>query len=81
MPIAIAMTDQIETAGDLGAAIRKRRKALGLRLEDVALASGTSIMFVSELERGKRTARVELALRVAQSVGLEISASPRGERR
>ncbi|MBI5309546.1 MAG: helix-turn-helix transcriptional regulator [Actinobacteria bacterium] len=65
----------IQSASDLGEAIRVRRKSLGLRLEDVALASGTSVMFVSELERGKPNARIELALRVAASVGLSITAT------
>lgn len=65
----------IQSASDLGEAIRARRKSLGLRLEDVALASGTSVMFVSELERGKPNARIELALRVAASVGLSITAT------
>lgn len=64
----------IKSASDLGAAIRAQRKSLGLRLEDVALASGASVMFVSELERGKPNARTELALRVAASVGLSIVA-------
>ena len=76
MPIVITL-DQIDTTADLGAAIRRRRKSLGLRLEDVALASGTSIMFISELERGKPNARIELALKVARSVGLTLTAEPR----
>lgn len=67
---------QIISAAEFGAAIRAQRKSLGLRLEDVALTSGTSVMFVSELERGKPNARIELALRVAATVGLRITAQP-----
>lgn len=67
--------EPVNSAAEFGAAIRARRKSLGLRLEDVALAAGTSVMFVSELERGKSNARLELSLRVARTVGLRITVS------
>jgi transcriptional regulator with XRE-family HTH domain len=55
-----------------GAALRQARRARGLRLEDVALGAGVGIRFVSELERGKPTARLGEALRVAASLGVDI---------
>jgi HTH-type transcriptional regulator/antitoxin HipB len=66
----------IATPQDLGAAIRAARQQLGLRQDDVALAAGVGIRFVSELERGKPTAQIGAALRVAASLGLQITAEP-----
>jgi transcriptional regulator with XRE-family HTH domain len=56
----------------LGSALREARRARGMRLEDVALGAGVGIRFVSELERGKPTARLGEALRVAVSLGVEM---------
>jgi HTH-type transcriptional regulator/antitoxin HipB len=62
----------ITTPAELGAAIRDARRARRLRLEDVALGAGVGIRYLSELERGKPTARLGEALRVARSLGLEL---------
>ena len=63
----------IETTNDIGAAIRRARKAQGLRQPDLAGACGTSVRFVSELERGKPTAQIALVLRVLQMLGLRVT--------
>jgi y4mF family transcriptional regulator len=55
-----------------GAALRAARRARGLRLEDVALAAGVGIRFISELERGKATARLGEALQVAAALGVRL---------
>ena len=69
----------VATPEQLGQALRAARKARGLRLEDVALAAGVGIRFVSELERGKTTARLGETLRVAAALGVRISLEdPRG---
>jgi len=52
---------------ELGAFVRERRKAEGLTQEDMANIAGVGRRFVSELERGKRSLRldsVEAVLRV-----------------
>lgn len=64
----------IQTAEDLGRTVRAVRKARGLRLEDVAIAAGVGIRFVSELERGKPSVRLAETLRVLAAVGVRISA-------
>lgn len=64
----------IETAGDLGRTVRAARQARGLRLEDVAIAAGVGIRFISELERGKPSVRLAETLRVLAAVGVRISA-------
>ena len=63
---------RITNPGEFGAAVKAARRARGLRLEDVALGAGVGIRFVSELERGKPTARLGEALRVAVSLGLVV---------
>lgn len=67
----------IVTPADLGRAIRAARRAAHLRLEDVALAAGTGIRFVSELERGKPTAQLDKVLRVVGAVGLRLRVESR----
>ncbi|WP_349260368.1 helix-turn-helix domain-containing protein [Baekduia sp.] len=74
-PASIPVSD----ATDLGAAIRAARKARDLRLEDVALAAGVGLRFLSELERGKASVRLEETLRVLSALGLRLSLEdPRG---
>ena len=65
-------TRTIRTADDLGTALRAARKARGLRLEDVALAAGVGIRFLSELERGKPSVRLEETLRVITALGVRL---------
>jgi HTH-type transcriptional regulator / antitoxin HipB len=69
----------IKTAADLGGALRAARKARDLRLEDVALAAGVGLRFLSELERGKASVRLEETLRVVAALGLNLELEdPRG---
>jgi HTH-type transcriptional regulator/antitoxin HipB len=69
------MTDSVDitTPAELGGAVRAARRARGLRLEDVALGAGVGVRFVSELERGKPTARLAQTLRVVASLGLVLT--------
>jgi y4mF family transcriptional regulator len=68
----MARTISVSTPEELGAALRQIRKARGLRLEDLALAAGVGVRFVSELERGKPTVRLAETLRVASALGAQI---------
>lgn len=65
----------ITRAEHLGTVIRAARKQLGLTLAECAGANGVGVRFLSELERGKETAELGLALRVAASLGVRIEAS------
>ena len=60
------------TASELGTLVRQARKRRHLRQEDVALASGVGVRFVHDLENGKASVELGLALRVADAVGLEV---------
>lgn len=62
----------ISDATTFGARVRAAREQLGLRQEDVALASGVGVRFVGDLERGKATVELDRALRVAAAVGLDV---------
>jgi HTH-type transcriptional regulator/antitoxin HipB len=66
----------IRTVEQLGAVIRLRRKALNLTQSDLALASGTGLRFIVDLEKGKPTCHIGKALAVLQSLGLVIQITP-----
>ena len=66
-------------ARDLGQLVRQRRQAVGLTLRDAAGMAGVGVRFLSELERGKATMQLGLALEVLQLFGLELEVRPRGE--
>ena len=59
------------TASKLGSQIRHRRKQLGLTQADLARAVDVSRKFIVDLEAGKETASLGLALRVLQELGFE----------
>jgi len=62
----------IQTANDLGAAIGRARRGLGLTQRDLALAVGVGERFVVELESGKPTAQIGKALAVARAAGIRL---------
>lgn len=61
----------------LGELIRKRRRELGLTQTEVAEVANANLRFVSELERGKPTARLENVMRVLETLGIELEARVR----
>lgn len=70
---------KVTTPHELGALIREARKRAGLTLAECAGVNGVGIRFLSELERGKETAKLGLALRVAASLGIRLQASLGGD--
>ncbi|MDF3070109.1 MAG: hypothetical protein K0R38_5710 [Polyangiaceae bacterium] len=56
----------------LGAAVRKRRKLLGLTQEAVARAAGCGPVFVYNLERGKPSLRLDKLLGILHVLGMDI---------
>ncbi len=55
-----------------GRQIRERRAALGLSQDQVASVVGVNRRVIGELERGKPSVQLDIALRVAQAVGLDV---------
>ena len=64
----------IENSADLGAAIRAERKRLKVRQKDLAMAAGTGLRFLIELERGKPTSRIDGVFKVLQALGIKLVA-------
>ena len=64
----LPITDSVS----FGHALREARRARGLRLLDVAFGAGVGMRFISELERGKPTARLGKALCVAEALGVDV---------
>ena len=53
----------------IGAKIRLIRKAQGVSQETLAGLAGTGQRYISELERGKETARIREMLKVLEALG------------
>lgn len=64
------------TSDELGRIIRAARRAQGLRQDQLAGAAGVGVRFLSELERGKTTARVGKALAVLEALGCKVLIEP-----
>jgi len=66
------MLRAFHSATELGAGCRQARRKLGLRLEEAALAAGVNYRFASEIENGKPSAQIDLALRYATTLGITL---------
>ena len=53
---------KIRSAGDIGAAIRAKRRAIGMRQEELASLAGVGPRFLSEVENGKASAEIGKAI-------------------
>jgi y4mF family transcriptional regulator len=68
---------KIGDAQQIGQLVRQRRKAAGITLTEAAAVAGVGVRFLSELERGKPTLQLGLAIRVLQIFGLDLHVEPR----
>lgn len=68
---------KISTAEDLGSIIKQKRKADGLTLEEAAAVCGVSYAFLSALENGKESVRLNKVLQVLACLGIELEATTR----
>lgn len=62
---------------DLGSDIKARRRDLGLSQHDLAELSGTSERFIRDLEHGKASVRLDKAVAVLSTLGLDLRAVAR----
>ena len=62
---------------DLGSDIKARRRALGLNQRELADLSGTSERFIRDLEHGKASVRLDKAMAVLTTLGLDLRAVAR----
>ena len=66
----------LQTAREIGAAVRARRRAKGWTQEDLAIQVGVSRDWVSDLERGASNPRLNLLLRCLSILGLDLGLIP-----
>ena len=62
-----------ETALAFGSLIRSRRKALHMRQDELALATGVGRRFLIDLEAGKPSCQLGRSLLVADALGLRVT--------
>ncbi len=67
--------DTIADTKAFGQLVRQRRRALGLRQRDLALATGVGERFVVDLEADKETCQLGKALAIARAVGIRLVAA------
>jgi HTH-type transcriptional regulator / antitoxin HipB len=60
------------TPEEIGLAVRTTRKKARIRLQDLALTSGTGIRFLIDLEKGKPTCQVGKVLKVLRTLGIKV---------
>jgi len=70
------MNDRADQLRRLGAALRDRRRQLGLRQGDLADLADCSERFVHMLEHGKPTIQLAKLLDVLRVLGLELRLGP-----
>jgi DNA-binding response OmpR family regulator len=57
----------------LGAAIRERRKSLGLTLAQMAARTDVSLGYLSQIELGKNSASIETLYRICLALGIKMA--------
>lgn len=62
----------IKTTEQLGTEVRMRRKHLKITQKELAMACGTGLRFIVDLEKGKPTCQIGKTIQVLRSLGLAI---------
>lgn len=65
-------------AVELGFTLARRRRELDVTQEELAALAGVSVRFLSSLERGKPTVRLDTLVAVLDALGLELHTRVRG---
>jgi HTH-type transcriptional regulator/antitoxin HipB len=60
----------------LGKAIQDTRKKKKMRQSDLADITGTSVKFISDVERGKETIQMDKAFVLLRALGLKLYVTP-----
>lgn len=63
---------RITSSADIGATVRRARKAAGLRQDDLAGLTGVGTRFLIELEAGKPSMRLDKLLAVLGTLGIVL---------
>ncbi|MCB1114326.1 MAG: helix-turn-helix transcriptional regulator [Chlamydiia bacterium] len=62
-----------ENVKKIGSWVKKLRKEMGITQESLALASGTGLRFISNLENGKPTCQIDKVLQVLSALRIGIT--------
>ena len=62
---------------ELGEAVRTARRSLGVTQRQLALAAGTGLRFVIDLERGKPTCQLGKTLAILATLGVVVTLDSR----
>jgi HTH-type transcriptional regulator/antitoxin HipB len=68
---------RVTSASDIGAAVRRKRKDDGLTLVEASGLCNVNYRFLSNLENGKETVRLDKVLQVMAALGLELQITER----
>lgn len=68
----------VRSTQDYGSRLRARRRELRLSQAEVADSIGVNRRVIGELENGKPTVRLEIAIDAARAVGLDVELMLRG---
>ncbi len=60
----------------LGRAIQDARRKKNIRQSDLADITGTSVKFISDVERGKETIQMDKAFILLRALGLKLYVTP-----
>jgi y4mF family transcriptional regulator len=66
------------TTSQFGDCLRTRRRELSITQQALAGVIGVNRRVIGELERGKPTVRLQIALDAARALGLDMRLDPRG---
>lgn len=68
----------VQSVGELGSLVRKRRRELGMTQKELAEWSGVSTVFLSDLENGKETIQLGKVIEVLTMLSCDLYCDPRG---
>lgn len=71
------MKSIVKSASDIGAAVREKRKESKLTLAEAAGLCNVNYRFLSDLENGKPTVRLDKVLQVLAALGLDLALQER----
>lgn len=61
----------------LGQWVREERKRIGATQRDLALAAGTGLRWIIDLEKGKETCQVGKVFQVLEALGTQMEVNPK----
>ena len=65
---------------EVGETVRSTRRSLGVTQRELAMAAGTGLRFVIDLEKGKPTCQLGKTLAVLSTLGVEVAFEKRDAR-